>query len=131
VPLVDLELRLAGNDVIWAPDLLENASSPTEGVSVHSLFEGWLAGLRDMGTLVPRLDTGEGKHWFELDVGQWASGPPLIHRFTYWIHLCESHPLSHRGQMETTSEAQPAADRSAFDSQHSTLIEANCLCNAF
>lgn len=60
VPLIEVELRLEADDVVWAPELHESDSRAASGLSVQSMVAGWLAGFRDVGTLVSRLDSSAG-----------------------------------------------------------------------
>lgn len=60
VPLIEVELRLVADDVVWAPELHDSSSTTVSGISVQSTVEGWLAGFRDVGTLVSRLDSSPG-----------------------------------------------------------------------
>lgn len=42
---------------VWSPELLKNAA----GGGVRDMVESWIKGMLDVGTLIRRLDTGEGE----------------------------------------------------------------------
>lgn len=67
-PLLDVQLELVGADIAWTPEIGEAAAAG--GASARSLLQGWVQSFFTIGSLVQRLDTGEGE---SCSVG-WLAG---------------------------------------------------------
>jgi dynein heavy chain len=62
-PLLEIQLELAGPDIVWRPDLFDGAG----GVGVRDMVQRWLQSFVEVGGLMKRLDTGEGSYSAELE----------------------------------------------------------------
>ena len=56
-PMLEVQLELVGPEIIWTPEVGEAAGG---GHSAHSMAHSWIRSFFDTGTLMKRLDTGEG-----------------------------------------------------------------------
>lgn len=83
VPLLEVELRLVADDVVWAPELHDSSSGASSGLSVQSMVEGWLAGFRDVGTLVPRLDSSGGTFSLPAAIRMTCRRPKMCRAMKY------------------------------------------------
>ena len=63
VPLLTIELELLTPDIVFQPDIGERAG----GTGIRDIFNGWLKGMLDIGSLMKRLDIGEGNYLVELE----------------------------------------------------------------
>ena len=54
--MLEVQLELVAAELVWSPDLLKNSA----GTGVRDMVESWLRGMLEAGTLLNRLDTGEG-----------------------------------------------------------------------
>ena len=69
VPMLEVQLELAGPDVVWVPEVGEAAgsssgsgsSSSGGGGSVRGMVHTWVKSFLEAGTIMKRLDSGEGK----------------------------------------------------------------------
>lgn len=55
-PMMEVQLELAASQLVWSPELATNSS----GTGVRNMLDAWLRGMLEAGTLLRRLDTGEG-----------------------------------------------------------------------
>lgn len=67
LPLLEVQLELAGSDVAWAPEVGEAATGAS---SARSLVLGWVKSFFAVGTLVQRLGADQGGR----RLGQGAGG---------------------------------------------------------
>ncbi|CAD7696266.1 unnamed protein product [Ostreobium quekettii] len=58
-PLLEIKLELVAPDILWQPDLGDDG--------VRRMFNTWLNGFMSIGTLMKRLDIGEGTYLKELE----------------------------------------------------------------
>ena len=63
VPLLTIELELLTPDIVFQPDIGESAG----GTGIRDIFNSWLKGMLDIGSLMKRLDIGEGNYLVELE----------------------------------------------------------------
>ncbi|KAI8473051.1 MAG: flagellar outer dynein arm heavy chain beta [Monoraphidium minutum] len=63
-PLLEIQLELVAPDVVWSPELRSSSGSHP---GVGDLVTRWLSGFMEVGSLVKRLDTGEGSYAIELE----------------------------------------------------------------
>lgn len=56
--MLEVQLELSGTDVVYVPEIAELAAGG--GGSVSGLAQGWIQAFFEAGTLIKRLDTGEG-----------------------------------------------------------------------
>ena len=63
VPLVEVSLELVAPEIQWSPEVGPSAAG--DGVRDH--FNGWVSGFQNIGTLMKRLDIGEGDYALELE----------------------------------------------------------------
>ena len=62
-PLVEVRLELVAPEIQWSPEVGPSAAG--DGVRDH--FNGWVSGFQNIGTLMKRLDIGEGDYALELE----------------------------------------------------------------
>ncbi|KAL4450636.1 hypothetical protein ABPG77_000992 [Micractinium sp. CCAP 211/92] len=62
-PLLEVQLELAGPDIVWSPELGDAASE----AGVHGMLLSWVKSYFEIGTLMKRLDSGKGTYVKELD----------------------------------------------------------------
>ena len=62
-PLLEIQLELAGPEIVWRPDLSDGQG----GVGVRDMVQRWLQSFVEVGGLMKRLDTGEGSYSTELE----------------------------------------------------------------
>jgi dynein heavy chain, axonemal len=55
-PLLEVQLELVAPDIVWKPDLEDGGNSS----GVRDMFKCWVMSFLEIGTLVKRLDIGEG-----------------------------------------------------------------------
>lgn len=60
---MELQLELVAPDIVWKPDLGEGGTRP----GVRDLVKKWLQSFLEIGTLMKRLDIGEGTYAKELE----------------------------------------------------------------
>lgn len=56
-PLLEVQLELAGPHVVWSPELGDAASE----AGAHGILLSWVRNIFEIGTLMKRLDSGEGE----------------------------------------------------------------------
>ena len=64
-PLLEVSLELVVPDVQWSPEIGESGDPERPGV--RDLINGWVRAFQNTGTLVRRLDIGEGNYMKELE----------------------------------------------------------------
>ena len=64
-PLIEVSLELVAPDIRWSPEVGESGDSAHPGT--RDYFNGWIGGFTAIGTLVKRLDIGEGTYALELE----------------------------------------------------------------
>lgn len=52
-----MQLELAGPDIVWSPELGDAANE----AGVHGMLLSWVKSYFEIGTLMKRLDSGEGE----------------------------------------------------------------------
>ena len=62
-PLLEVGLELAAPEIVWQPEIGQDG----QGSGVRDLFNGWIKGFLHIGTLMKRLDIGEGNYVLELE----------------------------------------------------------------
>ncbi len=58
VPMLEVQLELSGAEVVYVPEISEAAAGGN--ASVSGLAYAWIKNFFEAGTLLKRLDTGEG-----------------------------------------------------------------------
>ena len=64
-PLIEVSLELVAPDITWSPEVGESGDARNPGTRDH--FNGWVGGFTNVGTLMKRLDIGEGDYALELE----------------------------------------------------------------
>ena len=64
-PLIEVSLELVAPDITWSPEVGESGDARNPGT--RDYFNGWIAGFTNVGTLMKRLDIGEGTYALELE----------------------------------------------------------------
>ncbi|GBF97683.1 flagellar outer dynein arm heavy chain beta [Raphidocelis subcapitata] len=64
-PLLEIQLELVAPEVVWSPELGSSGVASSPGA--RDLVTRWLAGFLGVGSLVKRLDVGEGSYGIELE----------------------------------------------------------------
>ena len=62
-PLLEVSLELVAPDIVWQPEIGQDGN----GTGVRDLFNSWIKGFLHIGTLMKRLDIGEGNYVLELE----------------------------------------------------------------
>eukprot|EP00232_Nephroselmis_pyriformis_P019075 CAMPEP_0182900652 /NCGR_PEP_ID=MMETSP0034_2-20130328/28990_1 /TAXON_ID=156128 /ORGANISM="Nephroselmis pyriformis, Strain CCMP717" /LENGTH=4527 /DNA_ID=CAMNT_0025034901 /DNA_START=131 /DNA_END=13711 /DNA_ORIENTATION=+ len=62
-PLLEIELELVAPDILWKPDV----GLSGRGTGVRDMFNGWLKGFLNIGTLLKRIDGFDGDYQKELE----------------------------------------------------------------
>ena len=64
-PLIEVSLELVAPDIRWSPEVGESGDARNPGT--RDYFNGWIGGFANVGTLMKRLDIGEGTYALELE----------------------------------------------------------------
>jgi dynein heavy chain len=64
-PLIEVSLELVAPDIRWSPEVGESGDARNPGT--RDYFNGWIGGFTNVGTLMKRLDIGEGTYALELE----------------------------------------------------------------
>jgi len=88
-PMLEVQLELVAAELVWSPDLLKNSA----GTGVRDMVESWLRGMLEAGTLLKRLDTGEGvcsciPGWVLWQRGSVATKSGLDSCHAVWLRCC-------------------------------------------
>ena len=62
-PLLEVNLELETPDIVWKPEIGQDSG----GGGVRDMFNSWIKGFLHIGTLMKRLDIGEGNYVLELE----------------------------------------------------------------
>ena len=64
-PLIEVSLELVAPDIQWRPEIGNSGDQKNPGTREY--FNKWIAGFTNIGTLMKRLDIGEGTYALELE----------------------------------------------------------------
>ena len=64
-PLIEVSLELVAPEIRWSPEVGESGDASNPGT--RDYFNSWIGGFTNVGTLMKRLDIGEGTYALELE----------------------------------------------------------------
>jgi hypothetical protein len=90
--MLEVQLELVAAKPVWSPELQKNSSS----TGVRDMVESWLKGMVEIGTLIKRLETGEGMAvpcgslppWFLAEVVRLYGGWPAACHAVQLLQHC-------------------------------------------